>query len=193
MRGCFNDSVCPDFALACMYVCMYVCLGPPQVPSLTNLKKLNKTFNTERFPWGIGPSLGMMIYVLKHAYVLEDILACLDTSDIHTCSKVSDIHTHTHTHTLSDFRKAYIHACLKVSDIHTCIHAWKSLLKQASRSSKNQVSTRLSRMLQNTHRNYCLDTLFGPGRISGFLGFRSLQCRTAFARMLSMHELTTEY
>ena len=37
-----------------MYVCMlsmYVCmLGPLEVPPLTNLKKLNKTFNTEGFP-----------------------------------------------------------------------------------------------------------------------------------------------
>ena len=60
------------------------CLGPPEVPPLTNLKKLNKTFNTERFPWGIGPSHGMMIYGLKHTYMLGDIHTCLDTSDIHT-------------------------------------------------------------------------------------------------------------
>ena len=37
-----------------MYVCMlslYVCmLGHLEVPPLTNLKKLNKTFNTEGFP-----------------------------------------------------------------------------------------------------------------------------------------------
>jgi len=39
---------------------------------------------------------------------------------------------------------------------------------QASRSSKNQVSTRLSGMLQNTYGNKGLDTLFGPGRILDF-------------------------
>ena len=86
-----------------MYVCMlgplevlsmYVCmLEPLEVPPLTNLEKLNKTFNTEGFPWGIGPSPGMMIYGLKHTYMLGDIHTCLDTSDIHTCSQVSDIHT----------------------------------------------------------------------------------------------------
>ena len=31
------------------YVCMYVCLEPPEVPPLTNLKKLNYRSNTERF------------------------------------------------------------------------------------------------------------------------------------------------
>ena len=32
---------------------MYVCLEPPEVPPLTNLKKLNWWSNTERFSWGI--------------------------------------------------------------------------------------------------------------------------------------------
>ena len=72
------------------------CLGPPEVPPLTNLKKLNKTFNTEGFPWGIGPSPGMMIYGLKHTYMLGYTHTCLDTSGIHTCSQVSDIHTCIH-------------------------------------------------------------------------------------------------
>ena len=31
------------------HVCMYVCLEPPEVPPLTNLKKLNCRSNTERF------------------------------------------------------------------------------------------------------------------------------------------------
>ena len=44
-----------------------------------------------------------------------------------------------------------IHTCLEASDIdtymlgglrHTYIHAWRSMLRQASRSSKNQVSSK---------------------------------------------------
>ena len=64
--------------------------------------------------------------------------------------------------------QTYIHTCLDVSDIHTYIHSWGSMLKQAPGSSKNQVSSRLSRMLQNTYKNQGLDILFGPGRISEF-------------------------
>ena len=36
-----------SYVMHVMYVCM---LGPLEVPPLTNLKKLNKTFNTEGYP-----------------------------------------------------------------------------------------------------------------------------------------------
>ena len=52
-------------------------------------------------------------------------------------------------------------------DPSVCMHVCM-LSMQASRSSKNQVSTRLSGMLQNTYGNKGLDTLFGPGRILDF-------------------------
>ena len=35
----------------------------------------------------------MIIYGLKHTYMLGDIHTCLNTSDIHTCSQESDIYT----------------------------------------------------------------------------------------------------
>ena len=46
---------------------------------------------------------------------------------------------------------------------HTCLNSPPEV-------NKNQVSTRLSGMLQNNYGNKGLDTLFGPGRISGVLG-----------------------
>ena len=54
--------------------------------------------------------------------------------------------------------ETYIHTCLAAWDIYTYIHAWRSQtyihpFQQASGSPKNQVSSKLSRMLQNTYRN----------------------------------------
>ena len=77
-----------------------------------------------------------------------------------------------HTYTLEGFKHTYIHTYIHTYMLgglrHTYIHSWGSMLKQAPGSSKNQVSTRLSRMLENTYRNQGLDILFGPGRISEF-------------------------
>ena len=103
------------YAWACMYVCMYVehvcMLGPLEVPPLTNLKKLNKTFNTEGFPWGIGPSPGMMIYGLKHTYIHTYMLG-----DIHTC-----IHTYIDTYICMP-RMSWVgmYVCMYVE--HVCMY-----------------------------------------------------------------------
>ena len=56
----------------------HVCMsGASRSPPLTNLKRLNKAFNSERFPWGRGPSPRMIVYGLKHTYMLGEIHACL--------------------------------------------------------------------------------------------------------------------
>ena len=65
---------------------------------------------------------------------------------------------------LEGFKHTYIHAWTS----QTYIHSWGSMLEQAPGRSKNQVSSRLSRMLQNAYKNQGLDILFGPGRISEF-------------------------
>ena len=49
LRHTYDTYICmPEHV--CMYVEHVCMLGPLEVPPLTNLKKLNKTFNTERFP-----------------------------------------------------------------------------------------------------------------------------------------------
>ena len=48
-RG-FLEPDAPRRMYVSMYVCMYVCMYVrASVPSLTNLKKMNNTFNAERF------------------------------------------------------------------------------------------------------------------------------------------------
>ena len=40
------------------HVCMYVCLEPPEVPPLTNLKKLKIAYNTNVFRKESDPAVG---------------------------------------------------------------------------------------------------------------------------------------
>ena len=70
----------------------------PEVPPLTNLKKLNWWSNTERFWWGIW-----------HPPKQTDAVGLRQT--------------HIHTYMPRSLRHTYIHSCLGLSDIHTYIHA----------------------------------------------------------------------
>ena len=84
------------------------------------------------------------------------------------------IHTRSNIHAQTYTLEAFKHTRLRASNIHT--RSRGSNIHTHSRgptytgpgSLKNQVSSRLSRMLQNTYRNQGLDTLFGPGKISEF-------------------------
>ena len=138
LRRCFRRIFVAT--QTCFWACMYVCL---KQFSMTG-RGFSNIHTRSRAP-------GKAFRYGKSTNCVCMFDLCMYVWGIHTCLRASNIHT-------------YMLGRLR----HTYIHSWGSMLKQAPGSSKNQVSSRLSRMLQNTYRNQGLDILFGPGRISEF-------------------------